>query len=708
LLGVLTLVFTLGRLGFLAGFENLRTLFDPDTLRALYLGLKFDLRLAAILVMPVWMVYAPGQAVPSRSRWRNLLAPWLLAATLMVYTLMVVIAMTDEIAARPWLLSFLILAAAYHFLTPEHGFLRRSGAWIWGTFAALLLSTLILGYFVDAGSYSYIHTRLNGTLLMFLGNAGTSLRMMWESYPFGRLSLVLVLLVAGSLWLLKRTSRGFEPLKLAPWPRRFTQAGFTLLLLVAMWGKVSAYPLRWAEAFEAKQAFHAHLALNPILFFLETRSEMDGGYDLAKVREYQPDLAAYYGIPVANDDQGLPTLRRSQAPRPLVQGKPNVVFIQLESLAAFKTGILGNPLKPTPFLDSLAEESIFFDRFFVAMENTSRSMFATLFGIPDVSSVQNATRNPLILDQQSALSVLNDYHKSYFLGGSANWAQIRGILKNNFNDLTLHEEGFFKSPRVDVWGVCDADLLRESLQVLEQEPEPFWAYIQTSGNHPPFTIPSHLKDFEVKTQSDSVLQAAGFVSNEEYNAVRLMDYSLKGFFELARRSPRFANTIFVLWADHGIPRGAVDKRYGDLGLATHHIPCMIYAPFLLKPQRISTVGTQMDLMPTLASLLGHPLVHQTFGKDLLDPAWKDKAAAFTFTTFRRPPRVGLIQGEDYVNVDPDGKVALFRLDDPQARDLAAADPERAQRMSRLATGFHEWAKFLLSHNKPITPTRVKP
>ena len=44
----------------------------------------------------------------------------------------------------------------------------------------------------------------------------------------------------------------------------------------------------------------------------------------------------------------------------------------------------------------------------------------------------------------------------------------------------------------------------------------------------------------------------------------------------------------------------------------------------------------MDFLPTLASLLGRAYEHQTLGKDLLDPAWEDRGAAFTFTTFRRP------------------------------------------------------------------------
>jgi len=701
LVGGLALVLSLARLGFLVGFEGLGAAQNPDTQRSLYLGFKFDLRLTAILVMPAWLLLNSGLPAANLAAWRVRLAPWLLALTLACYVALVLVAMVDDRAAQPYLLAFLLLVPAYRFGTPGHGLAHRSGRWIWGVFAGLLIAILIFAYLVDAGTYGYIHTRLNGTLLMFLENAGTSLQMMWESYPFGRLALALVVLTAASLWALRRLVRGLGALSLPTWARRTVNVLFTFALISLMWAKWSAYPLRWSEAFEAKQNFHAHLALNPVLFFLETRRDMDGGFDLEKVKALQPDLAAYYGIPVEMDPQGLPTLRRHQEPRPLVQGQPNIVFLQLESLAGFKTGLLGNPLKPTPFLDELSTKGIFFDRFYVAMENTSRSMFATLFGIPDVSSVENATRNPLLLDQHSALSVFDEYRKSYFLGGSANWAQMRGILKNNFKDLALYEEGFYKSPRVDVWGVCDADLLLEAQGVLEQEKAPYWAYIQTSGNHPPFTIPGHKKDFRVETRSKAELEKAGFIHNEEYNAVRLMDYSLRVFFEKAEKSPAFANTIYVLWADHGIPRGQTDVRFGDLALGTHHIPCIIYAPHLLKPRRVSTIGTQMDLMPTLASLMGRPLDYQALGKDLLDPVWANKAAAFTFTTFRRPARTGLIQGDWYVNVETDGRSRLYRLDDPTEWDHSAEEPERARQMTRLSQGFHQWSKYLLSHNKPI-------
>ena len=683
------------RLAFLVHFEGWGGLRAPGLGKALYLGLKFDTRLVALLVMPAWLLLKPGTG-----RGRALGGALTLVAALALYTVLVLVAMTDDVAARPWLLAFLAMAAAHRGLFRGFGTRgQRSARWIWGGFAIAILGALFLAYVMDFATYGYIHTRLNGTLLMFLENLSISAGMMWESYPVLRVGLVLALFLAAAGWGLARLSRGLAFTPMAPGRSWAVRIGVGLLLLVAMYGKVSRYPLRWAEAFEAKRPFQAHLALNPVLFFLETRSEMDGGFDLKQVRALQPVMADYFGIPV-QDRNGLPSLARDCQPHPLVQGRPNVVFIQLESFAGFKTGVLGNPLDPTPYFDSLAQRGILFDRFYVAMENTSRSMFASLFGVPDVSSVQNATRNPLLLDQASVLAGLDGYDRSFYLGGSANWAQIRGVLKNNFKDLAIHEEGSYRSPVVDVWGICDADLLLEAKGQLGQRPQPFWSYIQTSGNHPPFTIPGHLKDFHPVTLDNDRLAAAGFTGNAEFNAVRLMDYSLKVFFEAAAKEPWFNNTVFLLWGDHGLPRGSRDKRFGDLTLAIHNVPFLIYAPGLLPARREHMVATQMDILPTLASLLGRPYHTATLGKDLLDPAFRAKSAAFTFTTFRRPARYGLLQDDYYLNVNPDGSAALYRTDEPDPADRSLTEPERKARMQELANGFLQWSKYLLSHNKP--------
>lgn len=693
------------RLAFLGHFDSLGGLAHGETWRALYLGLKFDLRLVALALMPAWLLLNPGGTVAPLGR--TGLALGTLAGALGVFGVVVVLAMADDNAARGWLALFLVLTAVHRGAFPDLGLKSGPIRWIWSMFGVGVVAFLLLAYFADFGTFSYVHTRLNGKLLMFLENPGTSARMLWESYPVVWLSLALgafLALVAGAF---RRATQELGPSSASPWLRRGANLAFTVLLLLAMWGKASRYPLRWSEAFDAKHGFNAHLALNPILFFLETRIDRSGDYDLAKVKATHAAMADYFGIPVAFGPDGLPSLAREGQPFGRFEGEPNVVFIQLESLGANKTGLGGNPLNPTPFLDDLAKRSLCFDQMHVVLPNTSRSMFATLFGVPDVTSGQNATRNPLLVNQHSALAALGKREASFWLGGSANWAQIRGVLKNNFKGLDIHDEGAFPGlPVVDVWGICDADLLLSVHRALETKTKPFWAFAQTSGNHPPFTVPRHLADFQVEARDSAELAAGGFVSAEEFNAVRLMDFSLKTFFEAASKAPYYRNTVFVIWADHGVPRGNTDPRFGDLNLSTFRIPFLIHAPgFQQEGRVIRTVGNQMDILPTLMSFLGRPYRHQTLGKDLLDPAWETKGAAFTFTLFRVPPRTGLVQEGHYVNLEPDGRAALYRLDEADPKDLSATDPARAARMKTLTEGFLHWSKFLLSHNPPMEPAR---
>ncbi len=693
----LLLLLTAGRVAFLATFHG--GAWELGLGRALYLGFKFDLRWVAILLAPPWLLLRTDQAVAGPA-WRRRLARLALPLALLVYVGLVAVAAVDDKRGRGWLVAFLLLAGLARWAGRATGFgkaERRS----WGVYGSLAFAFTVICYAFDFGAFSYIHTRLNGTLLMFLQNLDTSARMVWESYPVIPGVLGLSALVAAFAWALRRGARSLAPPPPSACRRRCLAWFGAALLIAAMWGKWSLYPLRWGEAFEAKNPFHAQLALNPVLFFLETREEMDGGFDLDAVKASQPLMAAHFQTALALDKDGLPSLLRRIPPRPQVQGRPNVVFIQCESLAAFKTSPFGNALDPTPTLARLSREGIFFDRFYVAMENTSRSMFATLFGIPDVSSVQNATRNPLLVDQHTLLGYLTDYRKHYFLGGSANWAQIRAALHHNLPDLVLHEEGSFKSPKVDVWGICDQDLLGEADGALAKEQQPFFAYIQTSGNHPPYTIPGHLKEFHRVEPGAAELKAAGFVSADEFNALRLMDHALEMFFQKASQEPYFHNTIFVLWGDHGIPRGNTDPRFGDLTLAIHNVPFILYAPGLLKPERRHTIASQVDILPTVLSLLGRETWTQTLGRDLFDPAFDPGSSAFTFTTFRRPPRMGLLQDELYVNLEPDGRAALYDVREKDPKNLLPADPARTKAMTDLTRGYYAWSRYLLSHNKPL-------
>lgn len=576
---------------------------------------------------------------------------------------------------------------------------------VWSTYLAFTTSVLALTYAFDFGHFAYLRSRLAATALGFLANPLISLQMIWESYPVVWALLGLTAITAANVLLLRwsgrRVDRGTGP---APgrWPRVAVASALVLTWMLGVYGKLSWYPLRWSDAFFTTSDFASSIALNPVLYFADTFKNRQLGYDLDQVRQHYPEIVAYLGLPEADAD----TLGFARQENPLgrVAGRPNVVVILLESYAWYKCGLSGNPVDPTPTLDRLASGGVSFSRFFVPSFGTARSVFALLTGIPDVETHETSTRNPLIVKQHTIVNAFRGYRPFYFLGGSLAWGNIRGVLKHNIPGLKVFEEGDYEAERVDVWGISDLALFETANAALrEVHGEPFFAVIQTSGNHRPYTIPEDSRGFERVELSDEQLRAAGFISNDELNSFRLVDHSLGVFLADASREAYFDNTVFVLLGDHGYQGRAdhVPAWQDELGLTRFHVPFLIYAPGLdLVAETRDTVASELDVMPTLAGLLGFPYLNTTLGRDLLDARFDGSRYAFTIGDHFSRPRIGLVTESLYFRSYTDGsEPELFRLGaDDIAEEVSAAMPERADELGRLCRGLFETSRYLLYNN----------
>ncbi|HEV8657007.1 MAG TPA: sulfatase-like hydrolase/transferase [Thermoanaerobaculia bacterium] len=553
-----------------------------DVLRAFYLGLKFDARLAALLVIPMLLM-----------------------------------------RRRAMLIAYVVIALAF----------------------------VLTLYAADFGTYAYIHQRLNAGVFEFLRNPIISWHMIWESYHVVWFALgiviALVLVVAGF-----STGR---------FRNRPPHIAFILLLIACLYGKLSRYPLRWSDAYFSRDPFIGELALNPAQFLFETMREHPATFDVARVHQLYPLMARYVGV-IPHDL----SLSRAPSLHPRVSGEPNIVLIQLESFAAFKTAVFGNTLNASPNFDAIARQGVLFTQHYSPSEKTARALFAVLFGIPDVSAWQASAHNPLTVHQCSIANAFADYEKFYFLGGSANWSNIRAMLEHNIDRLHMIEEGSYKAPVVDVWGISDEDLFIAANDTLRHQAKPFFAIIQTAGNHRPYTIPKQTHGFVLRRD---FVPGRGFESLEELNSFRYLDHALGLFFALARRERYFANTVFVIYGDHGTRTGADPTwlKLGDLSPAVYHVPFVIYA-LGVAPQRIDVPSSHIDILPTLTSFCGRPYVDTGLGVDLLDPGRAHDSAAFIFTTFRDPPDLAVMQH------------ARWSYDTP------------------LAQAFYEWSRWLLYHN----------
>ena len=423
--------------------------------------------------------------------------------------------------------------------------------------------------------------------------------------------------------------------------------------------------------------------------------------DEDKTRDYYDQISAYLGV--ARPDKTTLDYTRTVAARTHVDTPPNVVIVFLESFAGYKTGSFGNPLNPTPYFDRLAKDGVLFTNFYTPHTGTARSVFAALTGLPDVEVNKTSTRNPLVVDQHTIINHFTDYEKLYFIGGSANWGNIRGVLQHNIRDLKMYEEGSFTRPRMDVWGIDDLSLFIEANQVLRTQDKPFFAIIQTAGNHRPYHIPQDNEGFELREEDQKALRTAGFIGNDEFNAFRFMDHSLGKFMEQASKEGYFDNTLFFFFGDHGITAYAGEHSPAYLThtqLSGMHTPFLIYAPKLLPAQVIDRIGSELDVLPTAAGLAGIDYINTTLGRDLFDPQFDDRRHAFTITHSNNS-ELGLVSKDFYFMVFENGdKPRLFALNGGATQqNLVEQQPQLAQQLRALTFGLFETSKYLLYHNK---------
>ncbi|MCW9030133.1 MAG: sulfatase-like hydrolase/transferase, partial [Gammaproteobacteria bacterium] len=413
-----------------------------ELLTAFYLGLKFDLRLSLMMTLPLFLLGG-----------MRMLSPF------------------------------------------EYNVSRRMWLFIQGA----IFTGVLFVYFINFAHFSYLHKPLDASAMRFLQNFSISMEMAWETYPIVSLVLLLLSITAAYVYVLNKIIMHYSDVLVPMHTRKrkiLLGVVSSFIVIFGLYGKVSYYPLRWSDAFFSTHNFAPTVAMNPILYFLNTLKNREVSFDIDKVKKYYPDVAAHLGV--TKPDIATLNYKREVIPEKRFTQQPNIVVVILESFSNYKTGVSGNPLDPTPHIDDLANNGIYFNHFYTPSTGTARSVWTAVTSTPDVEPHKTSTRNPLIVRQNTLINAFKDYEKLYFIGGSASWGNIRGLLSSNIPNLKLYEEGSYASPRMDVWGISDLHLFEEANNVLKIQDKPFFSIIQTSGNHRPYNIPEDNRGFVSK------------------------------------------------------------------------------------------------------------------------------------------------------------------------------------------------------------------
>lgn len=311
--------------------------------------------------------------------------------------------------------------------------------------------------------------------------------------------------------------------------------------------------------------------------------------------------------------------------------KRNVVFILVESLSGSFMEEFGNKEKITPFLDSLAQKSIFFENLYASGTRTVRGMEAMTLCIPPTPG-QSIVKRPDNHNLYTVNSVFKSkgYDSNFFYGGDGYFDNMNSYFGGNGFNIYDRGRGSvlnddIKATRTNIedtevsfenaWGICDEDIFSKMLRVADQQyaaGKPFFNFVMTTSNHRPYTYPSGKIDIPSGTGRQG--------------AVKYTDFALKQLFVAAKKKAWYKNTTFVIIADHCASSAGKD----EIDVANYHIPAFIVNLPENQGQKVSKQCSQIDVFPTLFSLFHWTYESDFFGKDVLNVDFEERALIGTY------------------------------------------------------------------------------
>ena len=296
--------------------------------------------------------------------------------------------------------------------------------------------------------------------------------------------------------------------------------------------------------------------------------------------------------------------------------KPNIVFICMESLSANFMEAFGNQKLLTPFLDSLAQKSVFYTNLQATGTRTIRGMEAITLAIPPTPG-RSIVKRPNNDHLFTIGEILNQkgYSRTFFYGGDGHFDNMNGYFGNNGFDIVDNPKDAsstkeFPTNRTtftkeeitfeNAWGACDGDIYNKALKQIDiqyQSKKPFFNFIMTNTNHRPYSFPK-----------GSIKDKPG----NRVSAIRYADWTMKRFFADAKKQPWYKNTVFVILSDHC----AYSAGRTELEIGSYHIPALIYNLPNTKAQKVNKLCSQIDLLPTLFGFLNWSYESKIFGKDI--------------------------------------------------------------------------------------------
>lgn len=375
----------------------------------------------------------------------------------------------------------------------------------------------------------------------------------------------------------------------------------TGLLFLPIRGGITVSTMNTGQAYFSQNAYLNHSAVNPLFSLLESITHQE---DFASQYRFMKDKEAdkiFATMTSTSDENTYPLLNEAT----FKKGTPDILIVIMESFASDIMPSMGSYKDVAVCLDSIAQQSILFTRFYANSFRTDRGMVSILSGYPaqPTTSIMRYPRKTSQLPSIARnLAKYKNYKTTYYYGGDADFCNMRSYLVSQGYQHIISDANFPIEDKLSKWGVPDhilAARMMEDIKAQQNEKRPMLRILQTSSSHEPFEVPYHrLKD-------------------KRLNAFAYTDSVMGAIVREYRKLPRWKNTLIVFVPDHV---GGYKENLNDHDRSRYQIPLILAGGAISRPMKVGIIGSQHDIAATLLGQLGVEHREFTFSKNMMSDA----------------------------------------------------------------------------------------
>lgn len=295
----------------------------------------------------------------------------------------------------------------------------------------------------------------------------------------------------------------------------------------------------------------------------------------------------------------------------------NLVILLLESWQyRYTDSLAGTNYGATPYLDEMISQGLVFDNFYASGQRSINGAGTVMTGVAQLAGLPYFSLGLEMYHFTGLAQLLKQKGYETIFAQPSDWNSAKvGMVAElaGFDEIYGRDNMTSRLEYIHPGLISDYDALQFLADRLEGRTKPFAALFFSAATHPPFSK-LHAKFDRFAWDGED----KGYL-----NALNYMDWSIGQFVERLKAQGQYDNTIFIVLADHTLGWG----ENGDL-YTRFHIPLFIHAPKLLKAKRSQTLGSQVDILPTIMDLLNVNVPYAAMGNSLLDST----TARFAFSS----------------------------------------------------------------------------